>query len=153
VSGWRLRFTMVGLLSVKDLRRRNSAMVVGSHCSSSVAWKSALIWYGKVLCAILTFGDNSSFSTFKIVEELSPFAFAFDNLSCGHRATITRDWLHRKALRFIATRDFDGPFKLLVHPLRSILSHISSGASSVVNGLQRAVKKGEEKVRQNGEIM
>lgn len=41
-----LRFTMVGHLSGKDLRRRNSTTVVGSRCSSSVALRQLLALFG-----------------------------------------------------------------------------------------------------------
>lgn len=42
---------------------------------------------------------------------------------------------------FIATQDLDGPFEFLVHIFRGFRFRISSGAKSVINGLQRTVKE------------
>jgi len=73
---------MVGLLSGRDLRRRNSTIVVGSDRSSSVAWGLALAC-GEVVCTSLTFEDSFIFfHKLKIVvEEDLSFALAVFILS------------------------------------------------------------------------
>jgi hypothetical protein len=67
----------------------------------------------------------------------------------SHKTTIGRHLNLGMTFHFIATQDLDGPFEFLVHIFRGFRFRISSGAKSVVNGLQRTVK---EIVRMGAEL-
>ena len=58
----------------------------------------------------------------------------------SHKKTFSRHLILGMTLYFIVTQDLDGTFEFLVHIFRSLRFRISSGAQSVVNGLQRTVK-------------
>ncbi len=59
----RLRVTIVGLLSGRDLKRRNSTIVVGSGFPSSASWGSVLVLFWVESYAQASLSGTTSLST------------------------------------------------------------------------------------------
>ena len=140
----RLRFTTVGLLSGKDLKRRNSTIIVGSDCgcSSSVALKSALILYVR---GYMRKPHSRGQLLFQHIQNCRGRLVVLLRLGhpveYSHETTLSRHLILGMTLHFIATQALDSPFEFLVHIFRALRFRISSRAKSVVNGLQRTLKK------------